>query len=137
MLIWRTDLKEPVNIRASLNNEGAGQFGLWRFTPQGSYEPAGMRTDGTAIDGDAHFGFSAEQLAAWQWQPLSLRLGVTAFHPGDAKMSVFLLLDQPGGKLRPEDAVGNSQLMQANGVELKPALGHNDGRVFDFLVYFW
>jgi hypothetical protein len=137
MLIWRTTQKAPLNVRTSLDNQGAGQFGLWRFTPAGAYEPAGMRTDGTAADGDAHFGFSEEQLAAWQWQPLSLRLGVTAFHPGSAKMTVSLLLDQSGVNLKPEDALGNPQPMKANGVELTPPLTHNDGRVFDFLVYFW
>lgn len=135
MLIWRTDLREPLNVRCKLNNEGSGHFELFRFA-QNAYQRAGG-SDGFDQDGEALFGFSAEQLAAWQWRALVLRLTVTAYHPGDADMSLFLLLDQPGGRLRAEDALGNEQPTQTNGVELRPTLKHNDARFFDFRVYFW
>lgn len=137
MLIWRPGKKEPLNVRVTVGAQGAGWFKMERLTAQGSFEFAGSRVDGPTVDGDAIFGFSAEQLSEWQWQVLSLRLGVLAGNPGGADMPVFLMVDQPSGPLTPQDALGNAQPMQANGVALTPVLKQGQPGLYDFQVYFW
>jgi hypothetical protein len=137
MLIWRPAAQEPLNIRVTLGAQGAGWFKLERLATNGSFEFAGSRIDGTAIDGDAIFGFSAEQLGAWQWQVLSLRLSVLAGNPAGTDMPVFLLVDQPTGSPAPEDALGKALSKQANGVQLSPKLKQGKPGLFDFQVYFW
>lgn len=134
MLIWRGGLHEPLNIRIVIAN-GQGSFELWRFTPQGTYEHAGQRADGTRLDDDAHFGFSAEQLAVWLWQPLTLRLVIVAGNPTQQDMRAFMRVDQASGPLTP---VRGSQTvnMLANGAELLPVLKDNEPGLHDFQVYF-
>lgn len=135
MLIWRGGQKAPVEIQVVVVG-GAGWFKLERYTASGSYELAGIRTDGSNIDGDAIFAFSADQLKAWAWASLSLRLSLLVGNPSKTDMEVFLKVVQPQGTLNPEDAQGNAVPMLQNGVSLGKVKDNQPG-LFDFLVMFW
>ncbi|HEX8126203.1 MAG TPA: hypothetical protein VF548_11520 [Allosphingosinicella sp.] len=135
MLIWRGGVHEPLNIRVVISDTGKGAFELWRFTPQGTYEHAGQRADGTRMDDDAHFGFSAEQLTAWLWQPLTLRLVIVAGNPAAQDMRAYMRVDQNSGPLSPIQAGQNANML-ANGVQLLPVLRDNEPGLYDFQVYF-
>lgn len=134
MLVWRGGQKAPLDIRVEVVG-GAGWFKLERYTQIGSYELAGARMDGTKVDGDAEFAFSDDQLAAWLWQPLSLRLSMLVGNPSKADMEVFLNVRQAHGMLQPDDGQGPLPVLQ-NGLSLGK-VQDNKPALFDFVVVFW
>lgn len=134
MLVWRGGQKTPLDIRVEVIG-GGGWFKLERYMPAGSYELAGARMDGTTVDGDAEFNFSDNQLAAWLWSPLSLRLSMLVGNPSKTAMDVFLKVKQAHGVLLPDNGQSTLPVLQ-NGISLGTVQDNKPG-LFDFTVVFW